>query len=147
MLKARSLGFHPYLGLPNIPRAKWQLKMPAMRRLLLNGIPTGAIEPFATFDAAIGESIFDDCFVVKDRDASFSLLGGGIRITLQFLEGYSFAQIFAPKGKDFIALEPMTAPTNALSSGRGLRIIEPRNEFRAAFRISVHAFPIVADAQ
>jgi len=31
----------------------------------------------------------------------------------------------------------MTAPTNALRSGDGLRSVEPGGVFRAAFRISV----------
>jgi hypothetical protein len=33
----------------------------------------------------------------------------------------------------------MTAPTNALASGRGLRVVEPGGRFRAAFRIRVDA--------
>jgi aldose 1-epimerase len=54
-----------------------------------------------------------------------------------FLEGFPYAQVFAPKGKDFIALEPMTAPTSALTSGHGLNIVEPGKELRASFRVSV----------
>jgi len=33
----------------------------------------------------------------------------------------------------------MTAPTNALSSGRGLRVVAPGCRFRAAFRIVVES--------
>jgi aldose 1-epimerase len=31
-----SFGFHPYLRLPGLPRAEWQLHLPAMRHLLLD---------------------------------------------------------------------------------------------------------------
>ena len=33
----------------------------------------------------------------------------------------------------------MTAPTNALASGQGLRFAEPGGRFRAAFRIRIYA--------
>ena len=37
----------------------------------------------------------------------------------------------------YIAIEPMTALTNALVSGRGLRLVEPGDKFRASFRVKV----------
>ena len=42
-----SFGFHPYFGLPGIPRAEWTLNAPAMRKLALDaqGIPTGQETP------------------------------------------------------------------------------------------------------
>ena len=36
-----------------------------------------------------------------------------------------------------VALEPMMTPSNALVSGRGLRVVEAGGTFRAAFRIGV----------
>jgi galactose mutarotase-like enzyme len=46
-----------------------------------------------------------------------------------------YAQVFAPKDKEYIAYEPMTATTSALTSGRGLSIVGPGERFRAVFRI------------
>src|SRR5215471_20723440 len=53
-----SFGFHPYLGIPGLPRADWCLELPAMKRLVLdqNGIPTGEEEAFDGFDAQLGEN-------------------------------------------------------------------------------------------
>jgi aldose 1-epimerase len=45
--------------------------------------------------------------------------------------------VFAPEGQPFICFEPMTAPTNALVSGVGLRLVEPGDEYRTAFSIAV----------
>ena len=56
---------------------------------------------------------------------------------MDLLEGYRYAQVFAPKDKDYIAIEPMTASTSALTSGRGLRLVAPGERFRAAFRIRI----------
>lgn len=136
-----SFGFHPYFGLPNVPRAKWQLGLPAMHRLPLDerGIPTGAEESWKRFDSELGERSFDDGFALLDACPSFCLTGGGRRITVELLAGYAYAQIFAPKEQEFVAIEPMTAPTNALTSGHGLRVVAPRERFEAAFRVRVEA--------
>jgi aldose 1-epimerase len=136
-----SFGFHPYFGIPQLPRQEWRAELPVMRRLLLDadGIPTGGQELFGPIDSVLGEKNFDDGFAVMDAQPLFSLSGAGRRITLMFLEGFLYVQVFAPKNKDFIALEPMTAPTSALTSGQGLRLVEPGAKFRASFRVSVHS--------
>src|SRR5271155_2567767 len=135
-----SFGFHPYFGIPGLPRAQWRLTLPAMRRLASDerGIPSGAEEPFAAFDSQLGETDFDDGFAVLEERPVFSLAGAGRRITVEFLAGYRYAQVFAPKDKDYIAIEPMTAATNALASGRGLKLVEPGGRFRAAFGVTVN---------
>jgi aldose 1-epimerase len=56
---------------------------------------------------------------------------------VELLEGYPCAQVFAPRREATVALEPMTAPTNALASGRGLRLLAPSERFRAVFRIGI----------
>jgi aldose 1-epimerase len=132
-------GFHPYFAIPALPRSQWRLELPAMRRLVLDprGIPTGEETAFGGFDAALGEHEFDDGFTVLEEPARMSVAGGGIRITVELLAGYPYAQVFAPKGQDYVALEPMTAPTSALTSGKGLRLVGAGRELQAAFRISV----------
>jgi aldose 1-epimerase len=136
-----SFGFHPYFGIPHLPREQWHLSLPAMRSLNVDprGIPTGSDQPFAAFDAALGETSFDNGFALLEDQSSFALSGAGYRITVSFLEGYRYTQIFAPPGKDFIALEPMTAPTSALTSGSGLRVLQPGANSRAVFRVAVQS--------
>ena len=134
-----SFGFHPYFGLPELPRAQWRLELPAMRKLNLDrrGIPTGEEAAFGGSDAELGELDFDDGFALVEEQARFSIAGAGRQIGLELLSGYRYAQVFAPKAQNYIALEPMTAPANALISGQGLRFVEPGGRFQAMFRISI----------
>ncbi len=136
-----SFGFHPYISVPDLPRADWRLHLPPMRRLILDerGIPTGTEEPFGGIDAPLGDRAFDDGFALLGGNAVLSIAGAGRRISVALIEGFQNAQVYAPKDKDFIALEPMTAATNALISGEGLRLVVPDASFRAIFRILIDA--------
>lgn len=136
-----SFGFHPYFGIPGLARSEWRLAGPAMSRLVLDGrgIPIGKDEPFAAFDAPLGGRDLDDGFALPAERGSFTLAGAGRRIRVEFVEGFRYAQLYAPLGQDLVAVEPMTAPANALVSGRGLRLVEPGATFRATFRIRVEA--------
>ena len=134
-----SFGFHPYFGIPGTPRAEWRLALPALRRLLLDasGIPTGAEEAVGPQDEPLGTRGWDDAFATTGDTAALALSGPGLTIAVEFLEGYRHVQVYAPADKDFVALEPMTAPTSALTSGRGLTIVPAGGTYRAVFRIRV----------
>jgi aldose 1-epimerase len=134
-----AFGFHPYLSLPGVPRDRWQIDLPAMRPLELDGdqIPVGegAALPPRSFELAAEQ--FDDGFDDVAEAARFSVSGGGRRITLEFLEGYRCAQVYAPPNGQFICFEPMTAPTNSLRSGAGLTMLAPGEHRRMRFSVSV----------
>jgi aldose 1-epimerase len=135
-----SFGFHPYLVLPGVARAEWQLELPGMERLELDGrgIPTGTRELQAPFLDRLDDRAFDDGFAVEGSPR-LALSGGGRRIEVAFGAGYRYAQVFAPPRPEVVALEPMTAPTNALLSGDGLLLVEPGASHTASFRIAVSA--------
>jgi len=134
-----SFGFHPYIRLPGLPRAEWWIGLPAMSKLETDerSLPTGEETPVPALHAKLGDRAFDDGFALREPHVSCSIAGRGRRITVEFGDGYPYAQVFAPRDKDYIAIEPMTAPANALVSGRGLRVVQPGGAFRATFRVSV----------
>jgi aldose 1-epimerase len=70
-----------------------------------------------------------------EEQTTFSLAAATCKISVELLAGYRYAQVFTPNDRDYIALQPMTAPTSALTSGRGL--VPPGERFRAAFRIRI----------
>jgi aldose 1-epimerase len=136
-----AFGFHPYLSPPNTPRERWIVQLPAMRRLTLDArqIPEGGGQtlPAERFELAARE--FDDGFDALESPMRFTVEDGGRRIALEFVEGYPCAQVFAPLTRSCICFEPMTAPANALRSGKGLRLLEPGESHRAVFAIRVEA--------
>jgi aldose 1-epimerase len=142
-----AFGFHPYLSLPNAPRETWLIDLPAMRRLELDAsqIPTGAGPAQASRRFELAELEFDDGFDDVASPARFGVTGAGRRIELELLEGYPCAQVFAPRTGQFICFEPMAAPTNALASGEGLRLLDPGERYTAGFSVSVQGLDSAGD--
>jgi aldose 1-epimerase len=134
-----SFGYHPYLQLPGLPRARWQIAVPLTTRLALDErmIPTGHREQVRIESGELGERTFDDAFADVPDDTRFTLAGDGRTIAVAFAEGYSYAQVFAPPDQDLICFEPMTAPTNALVDGRGLRVLAAGESHTGGFSITV----------
>src|SRR5579863_3660333 len=74
-----SFGFHPYFGLPGIPRGEWTLNALAMRKLALDarGIPTGQETPSPPLAGPLGDTSYDDGFALRGGEATFSIAGNG----------------------------------------------------------------------
>jgi galactose mutarotase-like enzyme len=139
-----SFGWHPYLRLPGVPRAEWELTLPLVREALLDArsLPTGQTRPAPFTAGALGERSFDDLFTVLADPPEFVLAGGGGALRLRFEDGYRCAQVYSPPGADFICFEPMTAPTDALRrGGAGLRVVAPGDELTASWSLLVEGRP------
>jgi len=134
-----SYGYHPYFVLPGVPRADWHVEIPLRKRLALDDrmIPTGEVEDVEPFSGPLGDRSFDDGYAEAGDGTRFALAGGGRRIELELVGGYRFAQVYAPGSEELISFEAMTAPTNALVSGRDLPLLAPGEQRSATFAISV----------
>jgi galactose mutarotase-like enzyme len=138
-----SFGFHPYFTLPGVGRPGWKIEIPVRERLLLDErmLPTGGREPVTVQGGALGSRTFDDAYVAPPGAQPFVVAGGGRRIEVTLESGFPYAQVYAPDDDDVIALEPMTAPSNALVTGADLPSVEPGESFTAVFSVTVTESP------
>jgi aldose 1-epimerase len=134
-----SFGFHPYLSPPGAAREDWQIELPAMRALALDAqqIPTGLGQAMEAEHFELDGRELDDGFDAVASSARFGVTAADRQIVLTFLHGYPCAQVFAPAGGQYICFEPMTAPTNALRSSEGLRLLAPGECYVARFSVGV----------
>jgi galactose mutarotase-like enzyme len=134
-----AFGFHPYLQIPDVPRAQWRISFPVLRRLKHDArlIPTGDTEPIQPLRGAIGQRTWDDGFDRFDGPARFEVRAGGRTLQVEFLSGYPIAQVFAPPHQEYVCVEPMTSPANALAGPDDvLTWVPPGERHSAAFRIT-----------
>jgi aldose 1-epimerase len=134
-----AFGYHPYLCLPGVARADWEVTLPVRRRALLDerGVPSGDSEPVRLPTAPLGDRAFDDLFTELCHPPEFLLRGGGRRLEVRFEQGYPVAQVYAPPDQDHVCFEPMTAPTNALVTGDRLQLVAPGEVYVARFSVCV----------
>lgn len=136
-----SFGFHPYIGIPGLRRSQWRLTLPALEGIVLDErlLPVGERTALPPYDDRLADLDFDHGFAFVTPSPSMSIEGNGRRVSVDFLENFPYAQIYAPPGHDYISLEPMTAPTDALTSHDNLPVVEPGGRFAATFRLRVEA--------
>lgn len=136
-----SFGWHPYFALPGVDRAGLSVVLPARDHDVLDErmLPTGrsVAEEAATIllGDGPGACTFDDAYRLRDERV-LAIEGAGLRLSVDLDEHYPHAQVYAPAGQRFAALEPMTAPINALVSGDH-PLVEPGHRFAATFTVRI----------
>jgi len=132
-----AFGWHPYLRVPGAPRSQWRLVLPARDHLLLDdrGLPTGAGVAEGAEAVPIGRRSFDDLYALRRRPV-LALETDDHGVEIRADAAYPFAQVWVPPGRPFAALEPMTAATDALTSG-AVPVVEPGDAFSASFAVVI----------
>ena len=135
-----AFGWHPYFQLPDSDRGSWTLTLPPRTHLMLDdrGIPTGDSRKTPRQARPIGEHTFDDLYCLG-RERRLSIVADDDEwVTLRGDSGYPYAQVWVPPDRSFVALEPMTSPTNSLVDGT-VEFVEPGDDYRAGFTLALGA--------
>lgn len=152
------LGFHPYFLAASQGLAGARLAVPASRQLTVDsrGLPVGEheLDPTlaslaSTSGVELDELTLDDCFTGLIRDSNgiatlrFFPGGGAIsEVTLRLDRRFEYVMCFtgdplaASDRRRAVAIEPMTCPPNAFSTGTSVTTLHDLSTFDAAFSIS-----------
>ena len=138
-------GWHPYLRpVTGADRGNLELHLPPVRQARLDGdgLPvidgkgSPRLETSTEIGGTIGERVFDDLFRAPDGGWTASVKAGGTTVELQADGSWPWLQVYAPTGSDFVCVEPMLAPTAALSDGHAV-VVEPGDPLHASFTIRI----------
>ncbi|MFN0170926.1 MAG: aldose 1-epimerase [Bryobacteraceae bacterium] len=142
-----AIGYHPYFRLHDAPRDEWTVHVAAKRHYSLSPqlIPTGETEAVNLPDpVSLATTQLDDVFggLVRGSDgrAEFWVKGKKETVSVTYGPKYPVAVIYAPKGREFICFEPMSAITNAFNLAHGgvykeMQTIPPGGTWKESFWI------------
>ena len=114
-----AFGWHPYFVATDPSNAR--VEFPATQRANLDsaGLPLLPLELGACqqhSDVAVGGNV-DALFRLGTTRSTATMHQAHRSFAIEFGDGYRWMQAFSPTGANFIALEPMTAATSALTDG------------------------------
>jgi galactose mutarotase-like enzyme len=128
-----AFGFHPYFAVPN--RDKEKATIPTLAKRAWDNVTKREIDLEAPIDLTAREV---DLHLVDHRASEATLdLGDGSRIVVSGTSAYRRWVIWTLAGKDFVCLEPWTAPANALNTGDDLLLVEPGKTVDLSVRIAL----------
>ncbi len=117
-----SVGYHPYFQIPDSQRDDWRVHVAAREHVELTKelIPDGKRTPVKLPDPAPLAGVqLDDVFADLVRDANgraeFWVEGGSRKIVVAYGPKYTVGVVWAPPGRNFLCIEPMSGITNAFN--------------------------------
>jgi len=152
-----ALGSHPYLKIGGVPTADLVLRLDAGSHIEVDErlLPTGEVPVEGTeWDFREGQLVggldLDDAFgevASADGQVLHSLTASdGRSVSIWADDEFEYVQVYTSRkfpGEDgdvAIAVEPMTAPAEAFNSGRGLKWLDPGEEWQLSWGIRFQGF-------
>ena len=150
-----AVGAHPYLRIGDVPASQLTLTVQAGTRFLtddrLNVVGEEPV-PGTRYDLSAGARVsaldLNDGFGdLQERPEHILSAADGRRLVLWGDPAFAYVQLFThrsfatkEKGDVALAIEPMTAPANALNTGTGLRWLEPEETWTLSWGIRPEGF-------
>lgn len=140
-----SVGWHPYFRPAGQKLAHTGLLIPAERYVETDEklLPTGKLLPVegSEFDfrrtRAIGPLALDHGF--ENPAGYMECCTADVSIRIEQSDLFAYSQVFVPPGRESVALEPISAATDAFNKPElGLRILAPRAEESGGISVRLH---------
>lgn len=141
------IGWHPYFQFGE-QVDQYQLQMPATDAYELDEkfIPTGQKVPYADFEKVltIGETKFDSSFRLKANPGKIAtrLIEPARKLSMECWQQtgsdkYDYLQVYIPKHRNSLAIEPMSCGINAFNTEDGLWLISPGSKTGGSFGVQL----------
>lgn len=117
-------GFHPYFQLGQAAKANTDRpRLPTKATRAWDNAKKSMIELTAPIDLTAAE--VDLHLIDHGANVATLDLGDGASVVVRASEAFTRWVIWTLSGRDFVCVEPWTAPGNALNSGEGLLVAQP----------------------
>ena len=126
------LGFHPYLRCADASKRAARIEVNAEQAL---DNRTGTVAPLGAIDLTAAEL---DLHALDPRGGSARLRADGASVRLDY-GLFRHVVIWTLGGRDFVCLEPWTAPPGALATGQGLMRVSRGETRRLTFSLTLEA--------
>ncbi len=133
-----NIGWHPYFSSSDLYNSFIGIK--SNKKFVVDK----AMIPIKTTDISLDESLqikdnsFDDCFILNKNNVNFKTPDYEIELSTSYKENY--LQIYTPKDRNHIAIEPTTAPANSFNNNYGLQILKPKETHKISWMINLRSY-------
>ncbi|TAH23979.1 MAG: aldose 1-epimerase [Cytophagales bacterium] len=141
-------GWHLYFKMENNSINETALTLPSSHQLIADEtlIPTGKSIEFDEFrnSKLIKDQHFDDCFALENNNSVAKIILTDQKNNYSIIawqktgfNQYNFTQIYTPKHRKSIAIEPMTCQPNAFNSKEGLILLQPMESIQLICGVTI----------
>ena len=134
-------GWHPYFRLTEGNLADWSIRFDSISKFHSDSqmIPLREENYDASAGVNLVEEVLDNVFCLKSKEKHITQLYNKSKKESLYIEqsslDFPFLVVFAPENLNCVAIEPMSANTDAFNTGDGLRILAPGESFDSTVKI------------
>ena len=134
-------GWHPYFNLTQGNLADWIIRFDSISKFHSDSqmIPLREESFDASAGVDLGKEVLDNVFRLEPKTKHITNLYNKQKKESLYLEqssiDFPFLVVFAPENSNCVAIEPMSANTDAFNTGDGLRILAPDEIFHSSVKI------------
>ena len=128
-----TIGWHPYFFSDDLYNSSFVLNRNS--KIYFDAQFNYQIHETKHSSLKIKDDKFDDCYLLDSNEIKFETPTYSLKIENKSDSNY--LQIYTPKNRNFIALEPQTGVANNFNNGLGLMTLKPSESFEKEWRIKL----------
>jgi aldose 1-epimerase len=122
-----TLGWHPYFYSDNLSESSLDFNSDEKVKFNKSMITKKIVNHKSPKILKIEDKQLDDCFILNDNKVAFITPSYKMEIYTDSEKNY--LQLYTPKEKAIIAIEPMTGISNSFNNKVGLQVLEPNKTY------------------